>query len=257
VYLARSGDGGASWTTLGAVSDTLSNWTAAVSNIEPNQGDYLSLFANGTRVWPCWSDARRGNPDVFVAAVPLIANGAQVALAADPVVSATAIILAWNVTPADTTTMRLYRSVDGGAFAYRAVVQFSLAGALTVTDTTVSLGHTYSYRLGRFQNGVEIFYGQVTVPIPADLPLAMSRVWPNPLLQGDAFTIDLSVGSLAPIELTLFDLAGREVLHRTERPGLGTQRIAIPVGSHLRQGLYVLQARQNGRSVTRRLQIAR
>ncbi len=257
VYLARSGDGGGSWTTLGAVSDTLSNWTAAVSNIEPNQGDYLSLFADGTHVWPCWSDARRGNPDVFVAKVPLIPNGAQVALATAPTVSARAITLAWNVTPADTTTMRLYRAVDGGAFVYREVVQFSAAGTLTVTDTTVSLGHTYSYRLGRFQNGIEIFYGQVTVPIPTNLPLAMRGLWPNPLLQGDAFTVQLSVGSDAPIELTLFDLSGREVLHRTERPGLGMQQLSIPVGSHIRQGLYVLQARQNGRSVTRRLQIAR
>jgi hypothetical protein len=256
VYLARSGDGGVSWTTLGAVSDTLSNWTAAVSNIEPNQGDYLSLFANGNRVWPCWSDARRGNPDVFVAAVPLIANGAQVAFV-NAQVGPKQVTIDWSATPADTLTMRLYRSVDGGAFGYVSVVRFAADGTLSVTDTTVSIGHDYSYRLGRFQNGIELFYGQVTVRVPTDFPLALSRVWPNPLAQGDTFTADLSIGSDAPVELTLYDLAGREVLHRTERLGLGQQQVTFTLGSHVRQGLYVLQARQNGRSVTRRLHIAR
>ncbi len=256
VYLSHSGDGGTSWTTLGAASDTLSNWSASVSNIEPNQGDYLSLFANGNRVWPCWSDARRGNPDVFVAAVPLIASGAQVAFV-NARVAPNRVTIDWTATPADTLTMRLYRSVDGGAFAYRSVERFSATGALTVTDTTVSLGHTYSYRLGRFQNGIELFYGQVTVAVPTTFPLALSRVWPNPLVQGDTFTADLSLGSDSPVELSLYDLAGREVLHRTERPGLGPQQVTFTLGSHIRQGLYVLQARQDGRSVSRRIHIAR
>src|SRR5262249_30435808 len=39
VYMARSGDGGLNWTTLGAMTDTLSDWTAALTNITPNQGD--------------------------------------------------------------------------------------------------------------------------------------------------------------------------------------------------------------------------
>jgi hypothetical protein len=72
VFLAHSSDGGRTWATVGALSDSLSDWTAALTNIEPNQGDYMSLAASSSRVWSIWSDARRGDPDVFSAHIPLI-----------------------------------------------------------------------------------------------------------------------------------------------------------------------------------------
>ena len=256
VYMARSGDGGTSWTTLGAVTDTLSNWSAAPSNIEPNQGDYLALFANGTRVWPCWTDARRGNPDVFAAAVPLIANGAQIAYVRSSV-GPRRVTIDWSATPADTLTMRLYRATDGGAYQYQSVVRFAADGTLSVTDTTVAADHGYSYRLGHFQNGIELFYATVSVFVPSSFQLALHGLWPNPVLSGDTFTADVSIGRDAPTEIALFDLTGREVYHRTETLGLGPQRITVPLGSGLRQGLYVLQVRQGDQHVSRRFHLAR
>jgi hypothetical protein len=66
IHLAGSADGADTWTQFGATSDTLSNWTACNSYIAPNQGDYMSLYAGGSTLAVCWSDARGGTPDPYV-----------------------------------------------------------------------------------------------------------------------------------------------------------------------------------------------
>jgi len=67
VYLARSDDGGDSWTSLGPVSDQQTDWTSVYSRIAPNQGDYISMFAHDIGVGIAWADGRNGDPDVFFA----------------------------------------------------------------------------------------------------------------------------------------------------------------------------------------------
>lgn len=255
VYLARSGDGGGTWTTLGAVTDTLSNWSATPSNLEPNQGDYLALIAGASTVWPCWSDGRRGNPDVFTAAVPLIPNGAQVVFNSVRLGNRR-ITIDWNTQPIDTLTMRLYRSTDGGAFAYREVVQFGPGGSLTYIDTTVVGDRAYSYRLGRFVNNVELFYAQVSVFLPSTFPLAMSSPWPNPV-NSNSFTANFSLATGEPAELILFDITGREVYRRSIVAGQGPQSLTIPVGPELKQGMYVLTLRQGGHNASTRVHLLR
>ena len=71
VYGARSDDGGASWSSLGPVSDAQSAWTSVSTNIIPNHGDYIALFGNPTALYPAWGDGRNGDPDVYMAAIPL------------------------------------------------------------------------------------------------------------------------------------------------------------------------------------------
>src|SRR5207247_1251208 len=70
-YMARSDDAGATWASLGPVSDAFVNWTYSNSNIIPNQGDYVALFGNATTVIPCWTDARVGTPDIWAAPFPV------------------------------------------------------------------------------------------------------------------------------------------------------------------------------------------
>lgn len=255
VYLARSGDGGSTWTTLGAVSDTLSNWTATPSNLEPNQGDYLALFVNNSTVWPCWADARRGNPDVFVAAVPLIPNGAQVAFQAVRI-APRKVAIDWTASPADTLTMRLYRSSDGGPFNYLDLVQFAANGTLTYEDTTVTVNHAYQYRLGRIVNNVELFFGQVSVFVPGTFPLQMAAPRPNPVT-GATFSASFSLATTEPADLILFDITGREVYRRSITPVQGQQTLTIPVGPELKQGMYVLTLRQGGRNASTRVHLLR
>jgi len=251
VYLARSGDGGATWTTLGAVTDTVSNWTGVPTNIEPNQGDYISLFANSSFVWPCWADIRRGNPDVFAARVPLIPNGAQVSFE-NVRLGNKSISIDWSTVPADTLTMRLYRSVDNGAFLYRDLVQFDAAGLLTYADTVVTPDHGYTYRLGRFQNGVEIFYGQVSVFLSSTFPLSISRPDPYPVTT-TSFSVNVSLATNEPAELVLFDIAGRAVERQAVNLGMGPHTVTFRVGPELGQGLYFLRLRQGGKDTATRV----
>src|SRR5207302_2041889 len=138
-----SGDGGATWTTLGTITDTLTNWTATATNLRPNQGDYLALVATTSNVITTWSDGRRGDPDVFTAQIPLIPNGAQIAFR-NLQLAARAISLSWLVTPPDTLTLRLYRSVDDGPFQLLDLVESDASGALAYTDTTVTANNIYT-----------------------------------------------------------------------------------------------------------------
>lgn len=255
VYLARSGDGGLTWTTLGALADSLSDWTLAATNIEPNQGDYMALTSSTSYVWGVWSDARRGDPDVFAARTPLIPLGVQVAFQ-DVRIGNELISVDWTADPADTLTMRLYRSTDGGPFAFLEVVQFDAGGRLTYTDTTVTGGHGYSYRLGRFTSGVELFFGQVSVFLPSSFPLSLARPRPNPVT-GASFGVSFSLATNEPAELVLYDIAGREVFRRTVNLGMGPHTLTLPVASGLRSGMYVLTLRQGGRDSSTRLALVR
>jgi hypothetical protein len=82
VRLARSDDGGDSWAPLGALADVATAWSDVISNIAPNQGDYIALFADDRAVRAAWADGRDGDPDVYSAAhaldldPPLVPGGA-------------------------------------------------------------------------------------------------------------------------------------------------------------------------------------
>jgi hypothetical protein len=70
-YMARSDDGGTTWSSLGPVSDRMADWTNSNSQLIPNQGDYLGLVASASTIVPVWADTRRFTPDVITAPFPL------------------------------------------------------------------------------------------------------------------------------------------------------------------------------------------
>jgi len=67
IYLARSDDGGQGWLPETRISDVTTNWTLVHTNLIPNYGDYIGLFAQGDRVALGWGDGRNGDPDVYFA----------------------------------------------------------------------------------------------------------------------------------------------------------------------------------------------
>ena len=67
--LSRSMDGGRSWQRVGTLSNESSDWSAATSNIVPNQGDYIGLAVDTLGVSVGWADARGGTPDIYFAHV--------------------------------------------------------------------------------------------------------------------------------------------------------------------------------------------
>ena len=75
IYLATSSNGGVSWWEQGSVTNVGTAWTNVITNIIPNEGDYMSLFADAQGYAVAWSDGRNGNPDTYMAAVPLATTG--------------------------------------------------------------------------------------------------------------------------------------------------------------------------------------
>jgi hypothetical protein len=49
------------------VSSVTTPWTTVTSNLIPNQGDYLGLYANDSYVAYAWADGRNGRPDIYTA----------------------------------------------------------------------------------------------------------------------------------------------------------------------------------------------
>jgi hypothetical protein len=78
VYLTRSDDGGSTWLPETRISDVSTNWSTTGFNLEPNQGDYIGLFARDTLVIVGWGDGRPlsmtttdSDPNVFAIPAPL------------------------------------------------------------------------------------------------------------------------------------------------------------------------------------------
>lgn len=257
VYLASSGDGGASWTSLGAASDTLSNWTACNSYIAPNQGDYLSLFAGGSKLVVCWSDARGGTPDAYVSVWPTGTTSATVTLVAANAVPGR-VDLEWTASPPDSFRATLYRTVAGaGAWSALDTLAAAPDGHVTYADTSVAPGTTYTYRLGVIENGSEYFRGQVTVLVPSGLALALRGVFPNPT-DGVNSLLAFTLPYAEPATLEIFDLSGRLVDSR-RLTGYAAASHVVPftLWSSARSGVYLVRITQRGRSLTSRVSIVR
>jgi hypothetical protein len=257
IYLARSADGGDTWTQLGAVSDTLSNWTACDSYLAPNQGDYMSLYAGPTTLTACWSDARGGTPDTYVASLTIGTGAATVA-----VVSAEAVPgrvdLRWTATPADGFRATVER-LDPGASSWATLdtVTAALDGSVVYTDTAVELGATYTYRLGVLHDGAVTDAGQVSVLVPSGLALAMRGVQPNPT-DGVNASLSFTLPYAEPADLEVFDLTGRLVQSQSIS-GLGAASHTIPFAlwPSARSGVYLVRITQRGQSSTARVTLVR
>ena len=256
IYLARSDNSGVSWTQLGATSDATSAWTSVATNIQPNEGDYQSLFANNNGVYSCWSDGRDGNPNVYMSAWTL--GETPVALA---LVSSNAfpdrIELTWSVDAPAGFTATVYRR-DSGTSAWNALgsVTPDGSGRLAWTDSNVQTGATYDYRLGTLEAGTEQFYGQTTIAVPNGLALALEGVHPNPAARGARVSFTLPVGERAL--LTVVDIGGR-VIDSQEVGGLGAGRheVLLAAGRPLAPGVYLVRLEQRDRTLTSRVSIVR
>jgi hypothetical protein len=71
VYLSRSANGGTAFTSFGPITTVQTAWTNTMTNIAPNQGDYLALFANKDALYPSWADGRDGDPNVYAVTLSL------------------------------------------------------------------------------------------------------------------------------------------------------------------------------------------
>jgi len=252
-YLARSDDGGDSWITLGATSDTATAWTSVESNLVPNQGDHLALFADDAGVTACWSDGRGGSPDVEMAYWTLGETPTLLSLVACDA-WADRVELTWYADrPGLAATLE--RRAAGGSWAAIAALSADGTGEIRYVDRAVAPGIAYGYRLAVTSGAGVAYLGETSVTVPA-ARLALSAPRPNPAAGIAALEVELP--SASPASLAIYDVSGRRVAAR-ELGSLGPGRhvIALEEANRLPAGAYRLRLSQSGRAATTGLTLVR
>ena len=253
--MSRSDDGGDSWMSLGAVTDNATYWTAVNSNIIPNQGDYLSLFANRDGIYPCWTDGRLGNPDIRAAVIATDAVTPTLAALSSAIVIRGHALLTWDMggSLGEATVERRVLPADWQPLA---ALSDAGRGLVTYEDATVLPGVTYRYRLAVATASGVRYTEETQIVVPVRAELALEGVSPNPTVS--KLSIDFVLADTAPATLELVDLSGRRVLSRT----LGS----LDPGRHHAQlgdvrllpaGMYFVRLRQGTRERTARIAIVK
>jgi hypothetical protein len=255
VYGARSDDGGVSWSSLGPLSDAQTAWTSVVSNLSPNQGDYIALFGNPVALYPCWADGRFGDPDVFMTTVPLVVTSARVSLVSvesEP----DRVRLVWYAPDGAGLTATVQRSEGAGEWRDLGEVRPDGSAHIEFEDRDVTAGARYRYRLGLAEADGETYLGEVTVDVPSPgLPqLAIREVRPNPVDR--ELWVAFTLAGPGAARLELLDVSGRRVIERTVT-NRRSETIDLASAGRLPPGVYLLRLSQAGRSVVRRVSVIR
>lgn len=257
VYMARSDNGGASWSEVGAVTDQQTAWSQVNSNIAPNQGDYLGLFANGDAVYPVWADGRSPglNPDVYTVTLPLGLTPTEAAL-----VSATAqpdhVTLVWYDGGDASALGTVQKSLDGTSWQNLGAVLPDGTGRLTYVDRDVTPGGRYAYRLAISGSSGAFTTAPTWVDVPVRARFALEGARPNPSLHG--LTVGFALPDGAPATLALYDLAGRRLRAvAVGTLGAGDHVLRLDDGLALGPGVYLVRLTRGGESLVTRATLVR
>jgi hypothetical protein len=253
IYMATSEDGGSTWYHLDPVTTAQSDWTAAASNIAPNQGDYMALKSDNANVYVCWADARNGDPDVFLAVWPQAATPVQISLATFSA-APDRVDLTWTAggDPLDQAVVE--RRNASGDWRELATIVVDGDHRLTYTDHDVLPGTRYEYRLRFVENGLTRYAGDVWVEVPQRAQLAIAGVQPNPARR-DAW-VSFSLVDESPAKLEVIDVAGRLVrVREVGALGAGNHRLNLAEEGPLQAGVYIVRLTQGVRSVTSRMSV--
>jgi hypothetical protein len=203
VYAALSDNGGSTWSTLGALSDQLSNWTYVNSNLIPNQGDYLGLYANENNVYAAWTDGRLGTPDIIAGLISLLPVELQVSGIAT--LEGAQVTIDWQFVLPRVVEATVYRR-DGVRQVTLANVSSDAAGHIRYTDSTAVRGVEYVYSLGIQTDEGERIVGEVVVNI-AGVSLLVA---PNPMRGFGVISYSVPDPGAA-VEVMIHDITGRRV----------------------------------------------
>lgn len=123
--------------------------------------------------------------------------------------------------------------------------------ASTARDKDASqLGTTLFYRLRQLDTEGNSQLSKVLAVRFAGSTVFKLEAYPVPLQE--YLTLDLTTAGTGPVQLDLYDMAGRVLIHREETATAGASRFQLDVRA-LASGVYTLQARQGDQRVTRLL----
>jgi hypothetical protein len=193
-----------------------------------------------------------GLPRGFLAVVGDVATATQVSLTSADALS-DRVQLSWQVADPSSFVATLDRRE--GATAWRLLGQVfpDGNGRILYEDRAVTPGMRYDYRLGVFEGGVERFYGEASVFVPA-AALALSIAGAQPHPARTAMTLEFALPDGAAARLELLDISGRRLAAR-EVSGFGGGRHTIELAAErtLSPGVYLLRLTRGGRSLTARV----
>jgi len=254
--LARSDDGGLSWKPLGAVSDGFVDWTNSSSNIIPNQGDYIALFADATHLIPAWTDTRYyGTSDIWAA--PITLSETQYAIesvAAD----SDHVAITWHALGTPAGPVDVMRSSGNAPFAYSVVEggrTFDGSGRLAIDDSTVAGTTQFRYAL-RLPTTRIVAERTVRLDAARALPAPTDEspfgVFPNPARR--SLQVRFTLSDNEPANLRLYDLGGR-VIRDLWYQGAGAYDVRVGAGVTIRPGVYFLRLEYRGHDWSRRVAV--
>jgi len=273
IYVSRSSDAGVTWApNQVATTVPTPNWTQVLSNIAPNQGDYLGMYG-GDAVGLAFADGRLGDPDVFAARIecqPVVHGlgdttvnaGATYAPALD-VRNPNAMFA--NDAILSVTADREWPGVPfaGGAGTVPASSDIAMPFSLEIPDTAaagdVHLCFTVAWAGGAcpqtFCQTLEVA-APLAVQTSGEARLSLRGVFPNP--SSGRSTLWFSLASSAPARLEILDLGGRRVFEReVGSMGAGFHVLPIDQERSLPIGVYVVRLSQGGRVVTNKATVIR
>ena len=242
-YMSRSADGGATWASLGPVSDRFVNWSAVNSNIIPNQGDYTALFANADRVFPCWTDGRVGTPDIWAAVLPVGAVRVEIEAT---IADTNRVTLTWRASGPYPASAQVVRVLGVGDYTdVIGTVVFDVNGRATFQDPNVLTSAQYRYALQLLIGASQKIMGERTVITPGRErpPFTFLGATPNPANKD--LHVRFSLPDNIKADLRLFDITGRP-LRWQEYQGAGPYEVDFGTGLDLKPGLYFLKLSHAG-----------
>jgi hypothetical protein len=162
-------------------------------------------------------------------------------------VTADGVKLAWFMGGSTSSVATVYRSPVGSEWTRVTEVTADGPGYLRYTDPIDATSTRVGYRLGIVEAGVEGFYGETWVDLPARnaaLAFALEPVRPNPT-QGGALTVRFTLPNAAPARIELVDVSGRRIAEREVGSlGVGQHTLDLGEGQRLAPGLYLVRLTQ-------------
>jgi hypothetical protein len=252
-YLARSDDAGLTWVAGSPVSDTTTVWSNVNSNIEPNMGDYIGLFSTPTAVVIGWADGRLGDPNVYMASVPINYTGTTVSLVGTQATPAS-VTVTWQASDTNGLVAHVERLAPGGSWTDLGQILSSGNQRYVYTDNNVTKGETYGYRLSVSIDGdTPQILGQTSVYVPTGLSLALEGARPNPA--PGTVNVFFTLPDNRPAHIELLDITGRKVAGMDVGGSAGPQNVDVTQGRRMRAGMYVIRLTHADQTLTRRVAV--